>query len=620
MSYVAEPYAQFVDDLLTGFTGGHVRETFRMLEEQRPFRLSTDGAALPNTIRVFGQKEGAINKFEFFLFRLNTDYQLLDGTDIKWLSKSDGSPAIDAIWPADGTTFYVNYESTGGSQIAPLLTDRSPGSVTRLLAESVGREYAVLSGQLEKVYEAAFLSTAAGRDLENVVALIGLERYGRNVGEGMVSFSRTTPSPADITIASGKRLSTADAPAVAFETTRTVTLQRGQLSVDSPVQALTPDSKGIVAANTIVVINRPILGIDSVSNPEATKFAGQNESDDALRLRAKRALESAGQATVGALQGVLTGLHGLREKDMRFTEDPIEHPGIVNLEIALPELSPLQTEDYKRRAMALLEETRPVGIRIRHNIEAFQPPGPAQPSTGQDSPIDGAPIVSADGVGEKLHMPVDFNVTLQPTTLTLTPEEQEKLIGMGISTVNDFIAEAGLGETLVYNQLIAALMNIDGVLDVTLEMFPTCKPEASRTRNVMPNQLGARPIAGVVDVQIGNSLVALDITVAVTFNGAGEIGNVESNANAAANDIRSDLQQALNSFTASQIDPAILLGLIPGSDSYAPDEVHYRVEFMGDGIRINQSDIVIPSTGLERFWIRSATVLDQSGTVLGSSV
>ena len=195
MSYVAEPYAQFVDDLLTGFTGGHVRETFRMLEEQRPFRLSTDGAVLPNTLRLFGQKEGAANKFEFNLFKLNIDYQLLNGRDIQWLSKTDGSPAADATWPADSTTFYVNYESTGGSQILPRLTDRSSGSVTRLLAESVGREYAVLSGQLEKVYEAAFLSTATARDLDNVVALIGLERYGRNVAEGMVSFSRTTPSP-----------------------------------------------------------------------------------------------------------------------------------------------------------------------------------------------------------------------------------------------------------------------------------------------------------------------------------------------------------------------------------------------------------------------------------------
>lgn len=619
MSYVAEPYSQFVDDLLTGFTGGHVRETFRMLTQEQPFRLATEGAVLPKTVRVFGQIESISNKFEFYQFKINTDFKLQDGRDIVWMNKADGTPATDAKWPADGTTFYVNYESNSEVQNVPKLTDRSTGSVTRILAESVGREYAVLSGQLEKVYEAAFLSTSTGRDLDNLVALIGIQRYGRNVAQGIASFTRTTPSPADITIVAGTRLSTSDAPAVSFETARTVTLQRGQLSVDAPIQALTSNAEGIVAANTIVAINRPILGIDAVTNPEASQFASENESDEALRLRAKRALESAGQATIGALQGVLTGLPGLREKDMRFSEDAIEHPGVVNLEIALPELSEEQSLDYRQRAMELLEETRPVGIRIRHNIEASLPPGPAEPGTGQDTPIEGEPVIFGDGEGEKLHMPVDVNVTMQPTSLKLTPEEQEGLIALGTEKVNAFIADAGLGETLVYNQLVSNLINIDGVLDVTLEMFPSNKPELSRTRNVMPNQVGARPIAGNIDVQLGNALVALDVSATVNFTGAGEIGNIENNASSAASDIRSDLQLALTSFTESQIDTAILLGLIPGSDSYAATELHYRVEFLDDGIRISQSDIVVPFTGLERFWIRSVSVLDINGTVLGSS-
>jgi hypothetical protein len=269
--------------------------------------------------------------------------------------------------------------------------------------------------------------------------------------------------------------------------------------------------------------------------------------------------------------------------------------------------------------MELLEETRPVGIRIRHNIEAPMPPGPAEPGLGQDTPVDGEPVVFGDGIGDKLHMPVDVNVTMQPSTLTLTPEEQEQLIALGTETVNAFIAEAGLGETLVYNRLVSELISIDGILDVSLEMFPSSTPEQSRTRNVMPNQVGARPIAGNIDVQLGNALVALDISATLTFTGAGEIGNIESNASSAATDIRSDLQLALTRFSESQIDTAILLGLIPGSDSYSASEVHYRVEFLDDGIRISQSDIVVPFTGLERFWIRSVKVLDTSGTVLGSS-
>lgn len=619
MSYVAEPYAQFVDDLLTGLTGGHVRESFRMLDEQSPFRLTADTGILPNTVRVYGQLESASGKFNFHNFTLNTDFTLADSRDIVWRSKEDGNPAADAVWPAEGSTFYVNYEAQRPASMGPVLTDRSPGSVTRLLAESVGREYAVLSAQLEKVYQAGFLDTASGRDLDNVVALVGLNRYGRNVAEGAVTFSRRTPAPADITIAAGTRLSTGDAPAVSFETTSEATLQRGLLSVDAPIKALVGNSAGIVAAGTIIAINRPVLGLASVSNAEATKFAGQNETDEALRLRARRALESAGQATIGALMGALTSLPGIREKDIRFSEDPIEHPGIVNLDVALPELTPEQADDYKQRIIALIEEHRPVGVRIRHNIEAPLPPGPATPAGGQDTPIDGDPVVSANGVGEDLHMPVDVNVTLQPTTLALTPEDREQLVRAGQQVVDDFIAEAGLGEALIYNRLIAQLTTIDAVMDVTLEMFPSAKPEGPRTRNVIPNQAAARPVAGVVDVQVGNALVALDVDVTVSFTGAGVIGNVESNASNAATDVRSDLQSALDAFTGSQIDPPGLTSLIPGTNSYQVDDLHYRVEYIDAGVRINKVDLILPYTGLEHFWVRSVTVLDDAGVEIGSN-
>lgn len=606
MSYVAEPYAQFVDDLLTGLTGGHVREPFRMLEEEAPFRLSADTGIKPGTVRVYGQKEDIDGSYSFHRFTQNSDYELASGRDVVWKAKEDGLPAADAVWPVEGTTFYVNYESVRSGFEGPLLTDRSPGSVTRLLAESVGREYAVLSGQLEKVYEAGFLETAAGRDLDNVVALVGLTRWGRDVAEGSVTFSRSTPAPADITISSGTRLTTGDAPARVFETTSTATLQRGQLSIDAPIQATVSGSDGIVQAGAIVAINRPVLGIDAVSNDEATAFAAQKESDAALRLRARRALESAGQATVGALLGVLTGLPGVREKDIRFTEDPIEHPGIVNLDIALPQLSTEKAEDYKRNAIQLLEETRPVGVRIRHTIEAALPLGAATPSGGQDTSAGDDPPVSTGSLDEDLHLFVDANAVVQPLSQNLTPGERESLVTAAGTVVEDFIGEAGLGETLVYNNLIAQLMAINGVLDVALELFPSDEPNGPRTRNVLPGNLGARPVAGTIDVQIGNSLVALDVQATLVLEGAGTIGNEESNIDNALKEIQSDLQKGLNQFTGDQIDPVALLNMVAASTTYQVNAVSYdRVEYLDAGIRIDTKDIPLPYTGLERFWIRS---------------
>ncbi|HWS13620.1 MAG TPA: hypothetical protein VN279_12515, partial [Rhodocyclaceae bacterium] len=71
MTYAAEPYAQFVDDLLSALTGGEIREQFRFLPEQQPFKLAAPGPVIPGTVRVFGQVDARYNRF-----RVQTDYLL----------------------------------------------------------------------------------------------------------------------------------------------------------------------------------------------------------------------------------------------------------------------------------------------------------------------------------------------------------------------------------------------------------------------------------------------------------------------------------------------------------------------------------------------------------------
>lgn len=617
MSYVAEPYAQFVDDLLTGLTGGQFRESFIKLESQHPFRLASENGILPASLQVYGQIETSSGERQFHRFRLNTDYQLIDGRDITWLAKSNGNAASTIQWPAEGSRFYANYQSAQSPGNRVPLTDRSPGSITRLLAETIGREYAVLSGQLERVYQSAFLDTASGNDLDNLVALVGLNRRGQNSAEGAITFSRSTPAPADITISAATRLSTRDVPAVAFETSQTVTLPRGQLSVNAPIQALETNNAGLVAAGQIVVINRPILGIDQVINSEATRFAAEKEHDKNLRARARRALEHGGQATIGALFGALTSLPGVREKDIRFSEDPIEHPGVVNLDLALPALSDEQLTDYKQRAISLIESSRPAGIRIRHNIQAPRPPSSAQPGLGQLRNVEGVPVVT--GTSDNLHMPVDVKLVLQPTTLALAPDARQQLERRGQEVVEAYIADVGLGEALIYNQLVARLMAIEGVLDVAMQWYPSLDPdEGPQTANLMPNLAGSRAIAGSIDVNTGNALVALDLSATLQFTGAGTAGDQETNASAAASEIRSDLQQILDSFPHSQLDVAILKEKIDRSESFQVDQLHYRVDFIDDGVRINQLDLPLPYSGLEHFWIRQVEILDDQGVVIGS--
>ncbi len=137
MTYAAEPYAQFVDDLLSALTGGVIREQFRFLPENEPYKLTASGAVLPGSVRVVGQVDAS-----FFRFRAPTDFTLGAQNALVWQATPAGVPARDAVWPDAGSVFFASYETADAPR---LLTDRNPGSVTRLLAESFAREFAVLS-------------------------------------------------------------------------------------------------------------------------------------------------------------------------------------------------------------------------------------------------------------------------------------------------------------------------------------------------------------------------------------------------------------------------------------------------------------------------------------------
>jgi len=604
MSYAAEPYAQFVEDMLLALTGGVTRQEFRFLAENQPFRLTGSGPIVPSTVSVFGQANGSYRRF-----LSGPDYTLLDDFTIQWNHRQDGTPAAGSIWPDDGTVFYANFEQKVAAGAAPQLTDRNTGSVVRLLAESFAREYAVVSRQLQAVYQAAFIDTAAGRDLDQLAALVGVVRRRITFAAGTVVFGRSTPAPADIFIPAGTRVATSQPPPAVFETTTAQTLRRGNLSVEVPIQAIDSGSAGIVPAQTIQVIHRPILGLETVSNAVATQFSASGEDDDSFRARARRALETAGQATTGALLGALTGISGLREKDVRIEEDPLAHPGVVKLSVALPAMSDAQRLQTIDQALELIEETRPAGVRILSNIDAPRPPGAATPGSGLVPPEGAAPVsVGVSDSSSDLFLKVNVVARVAPTTLSLTVPERTALIQKCTDAVNAFLAAAGIGEILVYNGLIAQLMAVDQVMDVAVELYPQSHPEQPHHKNLVPDNPNVRPVAGVIEVQLGGSLVMLDVSVGLTLKGAGLLGDANTARAAALGQIAEQLKNALASNPPATLSVGALQGLLSGSDTYSVSGLHYNVEYQDAGVRVHQQDVQLPLSGTEQLWIRGVSL------------
>jgi uncharacterized phage protein gp47/JayE len=598
MSFAAEPYGIFVDDLVSALTGGVTREEFVFDTAHAPFRLGAGSDVVADTVRVHGLAGGA-----FTQFRRGVDFDLdADGT-IVWTTPppAGGPPPSPApTLPDIGSHFYASYERKPDGAAAPRLTDRNPGSVVRTLAESFAREYAVLSRQLERVYEAGFLETAESRDLDQVVALVGVERRTHAYATGELVFSRGTPAPANVFIPAGTLVSTSEVPAVTVETDESAVLRSGTLSVSVPVRATVPGPDGVAPAATLKVIHRPILGVDVVTNSQAMSYGGAPETDDELRARAARALEAAGGATLGALTGALTTIEGIREQDIRIVEDHVSAPGTVDVRIAAD-----LDEARARAAAELIEQYRPAGIRISHNLKLampsalLHPPLPRARARAQVSAGNGATPV--DGVW----FPVVVAATVTPNSATLTAAQKAALAASVRDAIAGYVNGRGVGETIVYNRLVRDVMTIEGVYDVSLDMQP--KDSQNGSQSPPPNLEPAsnkRPSVAPADlsVAVAGAVVALDLTVRVVQVATATLDNVREEIGSLLTADLPKLPKVTADALRKTLDPS-------NAKTYQRlDDLGYRAEFLDEGLRVvARNKEIAPSDG-QQLWIREVLV------------
>ena len=200
------------------------------------------------------------------------------------------------------------------------LTDFSVGSVTRTLYESLAYEMGLLYEKMQRVYFAGYIDTAEGTQLDQVVAILGLERGLPDFAEGSVLFSRDLGNE-DILIALGTLIATEDTPETpkkVYQTMEEKTLAADETTVSVKVRAVNRGEEQDTDAETVVVMPRPIPGIKSVNNPEPIRLTGKRrETDEALRERAKNTLISSGKATILSIENALLTLPGVKDAKVK---------------------------------------------------------------------------------------------------------------------------------------------------------------------------------------------------------------------------------------------------------------------------------------------------------------
>jgi uncharacterized phage protein gp47/JayE len=405
----------------------------------------------------------------------------------------------------------------------PTLTDFQEGSVVRTMFESFAYEIALLYAQMEKVYLCAYVDTAEGVQLEQVVAILGIKRGEPDFPTGKVTFIRDIGINEDILIPIGTLITTSEdtpeSPKKAYKTIETQTLSRNTTAIDVRVQAIQRGESQKTDAETIAVMPQPITGIKSVINQEAILFTGKRqETDQELRDRAKKTLLAASGANTTAIEQALISLPGVKQVQVR--ENFHYARGEVTLTIIGASQTvtiPKDTElKIGKQSFKTTEKVRLSGnIPVKVNVQALVPGQAGQLTQATNNPtikniesasinvINEQPIILKDfGMIEVFVDGVDFSDTIKVSELQ---QEIERVRAAGIyvllksaisvtidgvfkielasglklpqaeiikleaeiqKTIKSHIIEQKMGQPLLISQLTKKVLEINGVNDI----------------------------------------------------------------------------------------------------------------------------------------------------------
>lgn len=427
MSFRRRNYAEVIDNLLTSVVKGVSAEQhpFPPSDAQKaPYAHSLERSPAADIIAVYGSRNG-----QSYAFVKDKDYVLSeDGTQLQWMEEG-------AKLPDKGTVLHVNYlpESVTGT-----LNDVHVGSVLRTLAESIGLEIARLYAQLEAVYKSAYIDTATGRALDNVVALLGTQRVKAGRFSGEIEFSRTPGSRGSIYIPAGTRVMTVDGN-VEYEITATVTVVDGQNTARVIARDVEENTQG-VAADELTVLAKPVTGIVGVTNPAPTAVTNADETDEELKTRSKNFLHGSERATLGAIkeaiakQGILADVEEV-ERDLIDSEENQIKIKVGQVKV-IPHVDKLEPE-ISQRINTAISDSRPVGVNVF--------------------------------LDESVKAPTKVDLTLRIVTSTDLLEQDLRAVQESVrEKIGDYFSSLPINEPGSINRIIGLVLGINEVQDMQI--------------------------------------------------------------------------------------------------------------------------------------------------------
>lgn len=198
------------------------------------------------------------------------------------------------------------------------LVNLTVGSILRAVVEANATVILWLQGLILQLLAATRAATSNDADLDSWMADFGVVRLGAVPASGLVSFSRFTstaqavvPVGATVLTLDGTQayIALLDATNVAYSALLGgYVLAPGVATINITVTALTPGAAANAVAGQIALINQPIPGVDTVTNPTAFANGVDAEKNAALRARFITYIASLSKATKLAIGNAITSL------------------------------------------------------------------------------------------------------------------------------------------------------------------------------------------------------------------------------------------------------------------------------------------------------------------------
>lgn len=358
----------------------------------------------------------------------------------------------------------------------PINTGPESG-IGQQIAAQVERESLIWSA-MEAVYLSQYPDSAAGRSLDGAVQLTGVTRLGATRTIVLVELEGT---PGTV-IPEGSQMSTGDGDV--FELVNQQTLDgTGQASG----QARALEAGPVLAlAGTLVNIDTPVSGWDSVNNPDDGETGRAVETDPELRSRRLQSLSVTGAGTVEAIRARLLQ----QVEDVTAVTIIENRSDDVDADGRPPHsFEAVVSGGVDEDVANLIWLAKPAGIETHGDITVI-----VTDSQGEPQPISfSRPVL----------VYIWVRVTITPNGVGSWPGDAN-----ATEAATDAIVEAGsqlgVGDNVIFQSLFGPVYDaVPGIESLSIELAATSEPGTPPSSYAAENlTIGANELAAFLDDRV----------------------------------------------------------------------------------------------------------------------